>query len=153
MASLLYTDIFEYFLGEITDYNLAALPETDADAMMTEYLHKALANAYVFNLFADATLDDDIQTLTYDMNITWTDSFDADFVKNILGKAMAIEWVSPQINSLTNIQQFFGSTDRKFYAQSNHLAQLKELKSELNTEMRNLIENRGLLKNSYLEGL
>jgi len=152
MSSLTYTDIFEYFLGEVTDYNLAALSETDADTIMTEFLHKALSNAYVFNLFSSAVLDDDVQTLTYEMNFVWENNVDNDFVKNILGKAMAIEWVSPQINSLTNIQQFFGDNDKKFYSQSTHLAQLKELKSNLITEMRNLIENRGLLKNVYLEG-
>ena len=152
MASLTYTSIFENFLGEVTDYNLAQFTESDADEMMTEYLHKALSNAYVYALFSSATLDDDIQTFTFEMSVAWADNVDEDFVKNVLGKAMAVEWISPQVNNLTNIQQFFGNSESKFYAQSQHLSQLKDLKANLVTEMRNLIEDRGLLKNSYLGG-
>ena len=152
MASIAYNDIFDSFLGEITDYDLATLSESDADQMMTEYLHKAIYNMHIYALFSSVSLDDDTHTITYEMAFKWNESADDGFLKNVLGKAMAYEWVSPKVNSITNLHQFYGGKEQKFYAQSNQLAQLIELKNQLNIDIRALIENRSLLKNAYLGG-
>ena len=152
MASIPYNDIFECFLGEITDYDLAGLAESEADQMMSEWLNKAVHNMFIYDLFSTAELDDDVQMFTYEMSIEWSEKADEWFVKNLLGKAMAFEWISPKVNNIDLLHQFFGNSESKFYAQQAQLAQLKELKAELMTEIRNLVDNRSLLKNSYLEG-
>lgn len=152
MASITYEEIFESFLGEITDYDLAQLQESDADQLMTEYLHKAVYNMHVYALFSSLTLDDDTHMIDYEMAIKWNESADEGFIKNVLGKAMAYEWLSPRLNSVTNTMQFFGGKEQKYYSQSNHMEQLRALKDQLNIDIRALIENRSLLKNTYLEG-
>ena len=152
MASIPYNDIFESFLGEITDYNLASLAESDADQQMAVWLNKAVHNMFIYSLFSSAELDDDTQTLAYEMDIGWSDMADAGFIKNLLGKAMAYEWLSPKVNNIDVLHQFFGNSESKFYSQATQLSELKELKANLATEIRDLVDNRGLLKNSYLEG-
>ena len=152
MSSIPYNDIFESFLGEITDYDLASLAESEADQQMTEWLNKAIHNMFIYSLFTSVELDNDIQTLTYEMANSWSDKADEGFVKNLLGKAMAYEWVSPKVNNIDLLHQFFGNSESRYYAQANQLAQLKDLKVNLATEIRDLVDNRGLLKNEYLEG-
>lgn len=152
MASILYNDIFESFLGEITDYDLAALAESDADQQMSEWLNKAVHNMFIYDLFSSAELDNDTQTFKYEMAVGWSEAADAGFIKNLLGKAMAYEWVSPKVNNIDLLHQFFGNSESKFYAQQSQLAQLRGLRDDLNTQIRDLVDNRGLLKNSYLGG-
>lgn len=65
---------------------------------------------------------------------------------------MVIEWITPKINSLNNTQQVFGSSEEKFYSQTNHLNGLKDLKKSLIKEQKNLIKDRGYIWNSYLDG-
>lgn len=152
MASIPYNDIFESFLGEITDYDLASLAESEADQQMTEWLNKAIHNMFVYSLFSSVELDDEVQTFTYEMAIEWSEQADEGFIKNLLGKAMAYEWISPKVNNIDLLHQFFGNSESKFYAQQSQLQQVKDLKANLATEIRDLVDNRGLLKNEYLEG-
>ena len=56
MTSIDYTVIFESFLGDITDYDFANLSMSDSFFLMTEYLHKALAETYVRRLFSSITI-------------------------------------------------------------------------------------------------
>ena len=65
------------------------------------------------------------------MKYSVDDDFDAEFITDILGIGMVIEWITPKINSLNNIQQVFGSSEEKFYSQTNHLNGLKDLKKSL----------------------
>lgn len=97
-------------------------------------------------------LGDTVQELTYIMKYSVDDDFDAEFITDILGIGMVIEWITPKINSLNNIQQVFGSSEEKFYSQTNHLNGLKDLKKSLIKEQKNLIKDRGYIWNSYLDG-
>lgn len=152
MTSIQYDDIFNSFLGEITDFDIAALAESDADEQMTEWLHKAVYNPHITDLFSSISLDDDIHIITYEMRTARDDVVDMGFVINLLGKAMAYEWVSPQVNRTTNLHQMFSNSDAKFYAQANHLSQLRELRDDLESEFKSLVDNRSLHHNEYLEG-
>ena len=103
-------------------------------------------------LFSELKLGDTVQELTYIMKYSVDDDFDAEFITDILGIGMVIEWITPKINSLNNIQQVFGSSEEKFYSQTNHLNGLKDLKKSLIKEQKNLIKDRGYIWNSYLDG-
>ena len=47
------------------------------------------------------------------MKYSVDDDFDAEFITDILGIGMVIEWITPKINSLNNTQQVFGSSEEK----------------------------------------
>ena len=119
---------------------------------MPEYLHTSINKPYIRRLFSELKLGDTVQELTYIMKYSVDDDFDAEFITDILGIGMVIEWITPKINSLNNIQQVFGSSEEKFYSQTNHLNGLKDLKKSLIKEQKNLIKDRGYIWNSYLDG-
>ncbi len=153
MTSLKYDDIFSSFLGDVTDYNLVNLSITDATELMTEYLHKALSETYVRRLFSSAKLEDDVQTLIFEMKRASDDeNDDKEFVTHMLGKWMTYEWIHNQVRSVLNTSQFFGGAEQKYYSQSNHLSELKGLQEEVYTEARNFIRDKGYIKNTYLDG-
>lgn len=152
MASLSYDEIFAQFLGNVTDPELAKMDDTTATEYLTEYLHKAVSPPYIRRLFSSIKLDDDVQQMTYAMvKVTDTDG-DDDFVKTMLGKSMAVQWITPQTQSKINIAQMFSDTDRKFYSQASHLGETKSLKEDMEKELQSYILSRGYIHNKYLEG-
>jgi len=151
MASLSYDEIFSDFLGSVTDYGLASIDIDDMYGLMTEYLHKTLSLSYVRRLFSSISLDDTVQEFSFTVINTVDDDADVDFVKSILSKGMVVEWLKPQVRSKLNIAQMFGGKEQKFYAQSNHLSELRGLLEDTKLEMRKEIRDRGYIYNPYLK--
>ena len=48
MTSISYEDVFSYFLGNITDYQIAELDAGNANEVMKEYLQKTLADPKIY---------------------------------------------------------------------------------------------------------
>ena len=151
MASLSYDEIFSDFLGSVTDYGLASIDIDDMYGLMTEYLHKTLSLSYVRRLFSSISLDDTVQEFSFAVINAVDDDADVDFVKSILSKGMVVEWLKPQVRSKLNIAQMFGGKEQKFYAQSNHLSELRGLLEDTKLEMRKEIRDRGYIYNPYLK--
>ena len=152
MSSLSYDEIFSNFLGNITDPVLAGQNDNLANEIMAECLHKSVSSVYVRRLFSSITLDDEIQTMTFTMKKTVDESADKDFVSTMLGKAMAVQWVTPQVQSKVNIAQMFTGSTKKFYSQSAHITELRALKSDMEKELQSYILTRGSFYNDYVEG-
>lgn len=152
MTSLKYDDIFSSFLGDVTDYNIVNLSITDATELMQEYLHKAISETYVRRLFSSIELVDDVQTMLFELKRVSNEVADKEFVTHMLGKWMTYEWIHNQVRSVLNTAQFFGGAEQKYYAQSTHLSQLKELQEQIYSEARNYIRDAGYISNSYLDG-
>lgn len=152
MASVTYETIFNLFLGSITDYKLASLEKDDAQSLMTEYLHKAVAAPYVRKLFSSLQLDDEQQNMTYAMTYATDSESDSDFICNAIAKWMVYEWIHNQVYSVLNTAQFYGGSEQKFYSQSNHLSELRALQDDTYKEARNFIQDRGWINNTYLGG-
>ena len=151
MASVKYETIFNLFLGSITDYKLASLDKEDADTIMTEYLHKALAASYLSRIFSSAATDDDVQTFTFELKYK-TENDETDFVCTAIAKWMVYEWLHNQVRSVVNTSQFFGGAEQKYYSQAAHIAELRALQDDAYKEARFFIQDRGWINNSYLGG-
>ena len=150
MASITYDEIFSYFLGDITDYNLYNLSQSDAELLMTEYLHKAVAESYVNRLFSTYTLSDDVQRFEYEMIHVVGDDQDEEFVKTALAKWMTYEWLKRQVKSINNTAQLLAGKEQKFYSQSQHLSELRALQDDAFKEARFYLQDRGYIYNDYL---
>ena len=149
MTSISYEEIFSSFLGNVTDYNLASLSATDAFELMTEYLHKTIADPYVKHIFSEVALDDETQLLSYTLS---NDEDNEDFVITAISKWMVYEWYAAKVNNITNIAQFFGNKEQKYYSQAAHSAENKTLRDEAYKEARFYLQNKGFINNSYLGG-
>lgn len=152
MTSLDYEDVFNSFLGNITDHKLLTLDESDISELLIEYLHKSISQAYVFSLFNDVELDDDSEVISYELKYEINESLDKEFLTYVLGKAMVLEWITPQVQSTLNTMQGYFGKEQKYYSQANHLSELRGLKEDIDLEIRRRIRDRGSFNNSYLGG-
>ena len=153
MARLNYDDIFSGFLGNITDAKFATLSISDSESLMCEYLHSAMSNPYIVRLFSAFVFDDEIRVVDYQLVNGCGIPFDNNFVLMILSKQMVCEWLRPQVRSTLNTMQFFGGREQKWFSQSQHLNELQNLLENAESEVRNLIRDRGFIWNSYLNNV
>lgn len=151
MTSLSYEEIFSDFLGSVTDYDFTSIDIDNAYGLMTEYLHKTLSQSYIRRLFSSLSMDDIIQTMSFEMKHEVDESTDLDFVRNILSKGMVVEWLKPQVRSKLNLAQFMGGKEQKWFSQAQHLSELRGLLEDTELELRKSIRDRGYIYNSYLE--
>lgn len=149
MANLEYEAIFSSFLTNVTAYSLATMPQDEGEEIMLELLHKTIGKPYIYRLFSDIKFED--ETFTYTLQLSLNDTIDEEFVLQVLGKGMTLQWITPKVISETNISQLFSGKETKWYSQSNHLSTLIDLKNEIESEIKHLIMYRGYINNSYLE--
>ena len=152
MTSIQYDDIFNSFLGNVTDYELAALTVSNAYENMTEWLHKAVSTPYLRRLFSSIVLDDDTQVMTYELAVIVDDESDKEFVISMLGKQMVYEWIHPRVNNVSNLNMFFGNKDQKFFSQAQHLSELRGIEEDAYNSVRRMIRDRTYIWNDYIGG-
>lgn len=149
--TLEYDDIFSYFLGNVSDYQIASLNTNDAYELMVEYLEKTVAQPYIRRLFSSVSLNTEIHTLEFEMSYVVEESADRDFVRSLLAKGMVCEWLRPQVRNKVNLSQMFAGKEQRFFSQSQHISELRAMLEDTDIEVRRLIRDRGYINNSYLE--
>ena len=150
---LTYDDIFDSFLGSVTDYKLATLEKSSAYELMSSWLQKEVHKSYVKRLYKTSSLDNVTQIFTFELKHPGTDETDEDqieFVKGVVSKSMIIEWAEPQVKSTTLTTQMFAGKEQSFYAQANHLSQIRSLLEDTKAELRHELGDRGVVNNGYL---
>lgn len=146
-----YNDIYSRFLNKIRDYEFAGLPEPSATEQMREWLQSALSHSYIYRIFDLFSADDEIAEIEYTLKSSVDDYSDRNFVEELLGNALVIEWVTPKVQTTTLLNQMItNSKEQKYYAQANHLAQLRELKADTENKVRGMLRDKGYIYNSYL---
>ena len=147
-----YNDIYSRFLIKIRDYEFAGLPEPNATEQMKEWLQSSLSHTYIYRIFDTFSADDEIAEIEYTLKFSVDEYNDKNFVEELLGNQMVMEWVEPKVKTTTLINQMVtNSKEQKFYAQQNHLLQLRELKADTESKVRSMLRDKGYIYNSYLE--
>lgn len=148
-----YNDIYSRFLIKIRDYEFAGLPEPNATEQMKEWLLSSLSNVYIYRIFNSFSADDETAEIEYTLKSSVDDYNDKNFVEELLGSQMVVEWVEPKVKATTLLNQMVtNSKEQKFYAQQSHIAQLRELKADAETDVRSMLRDKGYNYNSYLKG-
>lgn len=154
MTSIQYDEIFSRFYTKVEAFDF--LYETMTSEMMAEHLliwlHSAISYPYIRKLFKSIEIDDENMILTYELNYSIDEYSDQEFIIEILACGIVYNWIEPKVKSITNIYQNFTSSEQKFYSQSNHLSELRELCSDADARIRSLIRDRGFFNNLYLDG-
>ena len=146
-----YNDIYSRFLIKVRDYEFAGLPEPNATGQMLEWLRSALSQPYIVRIFDTFSADDEIAELEYTLTDVTNEYMDKNFVEELLGYQMIVEWLQPKVKTTTLIHQMVtNSKEQKFYAQANQLAQLQELLANAENKVRFMLRDRGYIWNSYL---
>ena len=146
-----YNDIYSRFLIKIRDYEFAGLPEPNATEQMREWLQSALSHSYIYRIFESFSADDELAEIQYTLKSSVDDYNDRNFVEELLGNAMVIEWVSPKVKTTALINQMVtNSKESKFYAQSKHLEQLEAIEADAKHKVKSMLVDKGYIYNSYL---
>ncbi len=163
MLSISYEEIFSRFYTKVEAYDLMNLFKDVKmqNVILCSWLHSALSAPYVFRLFSTIVVpeEDNIENLSdknnkieFELNYSINDYSDKNFIIEVLSYGIALAWIEPKVNSLVNISQMFGSSAEKWYAQANHLSEIRALRDDLNIKQRSLIRDRGYSNNDYLDG-
>lgn len=137
----LYSTLYNRALAQITDPLLAQLPEEDLEIMLHDWLMDAIVEPVVgeYN-FSDR--DEELKQFNFDIS---------DRDQKILSIHMVRGWLAPQIRSVTLAQQVYSGKETKFYAQANHLAELRALDEQLRKDADLLFCRGTYLNNEYFD--
>ena len=64
---------------------------------------------------------------------------------------MVREWISVQLHSVVNTLQVFGGKEERFYAQSSHIKELREMDDRLRLEAQQLSRDYTYTDNDYFD--
>lgn len=152
MASISYDDVFDKFIGSVTDYELTSMDTSDAYNLMAEHLRNAVSEPYVRRLFSSLEMDDATQTMKFELKLSVDAGADVEFITLALAKWMVYEWLHNQVRSKTNTMILLAGKEQRYYSQANHIAELRALQDDAYKEARNYIMDRGFIDNTYLRG-
>lgn len=119
-----YDTIFDLFLSNITDYELAELIDAELETQLLKYLKGAIVEFRY--CIVDLTDRNDV-TLTFNIELSETE-------QSILAKFMLVKWINPNVLRLENIRQSLGNKDFQAYSGANFIDKLVMLKETLQTE-------------------
>ena len=134
-----YETIYNRALAQITDPLLAQIPEEDFEIMLHDWLMDAIVEPVVGEYdFSDR--DEELKQFNFDIS---------DRDQKILSIHMVRGWLAPQIKSVTLANQVYSGKETKFYAQANHLAELRALDEQLRKDADLLFCRGTYLNNDY----
>lgn len=146
-----YNNIYSRFLNKIRDYEFAGIPEPNATEQMREWLQSALSHTYIYRIFDSFSADDEVAEIEYTLKSSVDDFSDRNFVEELLGNALVIEWVTPKVQTTTLLNQMItNSKESKFYSQSAHISELRGILEDTENKVRSMLRDKGYIYNSYL---
>ena len=153
LSTIVYDDIFTSFLGNITDYEIANMDETDATELAMQLMKDAVAEPKVARLFSSISFDDTTQTVTCKLAGVKDDEKDySSFVTLVIGLAMVCQWIEPKVQNTLDLNQLFTGQDQRFFAQSAHMAEKKEIKADAESKLDRTLKDFNATNNSYING-
>ncbi len=154
----LFTDVYNRFLGKITDDMYVELTPEDTIKDLRAMLIDALpnfefprVNLFDYEIHEEIKLESEVLEDEYIIGVLWDDSldeadlnvpplvvveksvFNADLNSeeiNILAILMMCAWVQRQVTSIENTRMKYSGSDFKMTSQANHLQKLLALLSE-----------------------
>ena len=134
-----YEKIYNRFSQKITDFNLVEVDDYSLDKMLLGWLNSSIVN--VRKREHDLSLrDDEIQEFQEDLS---------DLEIELLALGMTLAWVDQYLNSTELVLQFVGGKEEKYYSQSAHIAELRELRKDTLREMNSLHNYDTYVNSSY----
>ena len=136
-----YSTLYKRALAQITDPLLATLPEEDLENMLHDWLMNAIVEPVVGQYdFADK----DEVSKQFNFDISERD-------QKILAIHMVRGWLAPQIASVTLTAQVYSGKETKYYAQANHLSEMRALDESLQHQADLLFCRGTYLDNEYFD--
>ena len=136
-----YETIYNRALSKIEDPQLAMLPEEDLENMLHGYLMSAIAkHRKCEHDLSDR--DEELKQFNSDLS---------DLEIEIISILMTREWISQRLHSVTNVMQVFGGKEEKWFSQSSHIKELREMDDRLRLEAQQLSRDYSYIDNDYFD--
>jgi hypothetical protein len=150
MVTLPYSTVFNRVYGKIDDPKELSLDENYLTELYSERLHSVVGKPRVRRLFSSIALDDEIQTITFELENPVDDFADEEFVVHIFSLGVIIEWLQPKVDTSSFLALSIGGSKEKVLVNNykNMLDRLESLKKEQNKAIRDY----GYMYNSYING-
>lgn len=143
-----YKTVFERFLGSIDDPMLLRLDYNSLLEFIRDWLHAAASNPRFRHKFKTFSMDDELMTITYELNFPVDDEADERFVVGVLSLGMVIRWMEPKVKSAKQLSIAVGEGKEKVLV-NNYKQSVQEL-AAMKSELKQLISDYGYLHNSYI---
>ena len=154
MAILSYEKIFSRVRNKSYDPKELSLSDDAITEINIERLHSTVGNVRIRRLFQTLSCNDETEELTWELKNTIAstsqDDEEEDFVVELLSLGIVIEWLKPQVESITNIAKAIGGKEEKSI-NNEHKTTIQRLNS-LEVQLAKMIRDHGYLYNSYLQG-
>ena len=134
-----YEQIYNRFLGRITDFNLAELDDCTFNKMLKSWLCSAIIKT---RTSSDLSHNDEDEVFENDLT---------DLDIELLAMGMTLAWLDQTLNSTELTLQFLGGKEEKFYSQSAHISELRNLRADTLREMQQLYTYDTYLNNDYFD--
>lgn len=171
-----FTDVYNRFLGKITDDMYVELTPEDTIRDLRTMLIDAIPNfefprhnLYDYEISQVTKPENEVLTTDFIIGLVWEDiqteighiplvlvetsAFAADLTSeeiNILAILMMVAWVQRQVTSIENTRMKYSGADFKMTSQANHLSKLLALLSETQRQshhMQRLYKRRKIIDN------
>lgn len=123
-----FEEVFNVFLSLITDFDLVEMDENDLKMEMGLKTKIATSKLRIFK-----GLSFNPNTMSFNREIT-------DFEATIIGHAVAIEWLTPQINSIELFRPQMSSKDFTQFSNANRLQEMRRLRNDMQSEVYRMID-------------
>lgn len=115
-----YSVIDNLFLSKITDTSLLTMPEEHLRKILDQYRFSANVKFKV----CKKLLDRNEELRQYNQDLT-------DEEIEILVNYMVLEWLTPQVNAIRNLEPVMTTKDYKVYSNAQHLETLLKMKQDI----------------------
>ena len=136
-----YSTLYNRALAQITDPLLVTLPEEDLENMLHDWLMNAIVEPVV-GVYDFSNRNEESKQFNFDIS---------ERDQKILAIHMVRGWLAPQIASVTLTAQVYSGKETKYYAQANHLSEMRALDESLQRQADLLFCRGTYLDNEYFD--
>ena len=113
MPSIKYEAIYKRALTRINDLELATYTQDDFYEYLKEWLHTTSSAPLLRKKFSKYSLDDELMTLTFELNNSVDEEYDKNFVTSILAKGVIINYFPSKLEHSANLAVMIGGKEEK----------------------------------------
>ena len=142
-----FKEIYDSFLGKITDDMFLELTQEDTEKMSFELFEKAL---HFFEFPRVDIYDYNVELEEYNITLSREEI-------NIISTYMVVCWLGQQLASVENVRMKYSGSDFKFTSQANHMAKIQAMRKEYEREgfhlqrlyKRRKADEKGIMKSTF----
>ena len=142
-----FKEIYDSFLGKITDDMYLELTQEDTEKMLFELFEKSL------HFFEFPRVD----IYNYNMELEEYNIVLSREEINIISTYMVVCWLGQQLASVENVRMKYSGSDFKFTSQANHMAKIQAMRKEYEREgfhlqrlyKRRKADEKGIMKSTF----